>query len=125
MAPIHQCMRCHAASRRPATGAASRPISEGAASFLTACPYSAKGGKEFSLDLVHLQIGGVGGDQRGKVVSAQDADGRVGEQAIQLASGGALTTQGLGESERVADPPDHEGASDDIFLVSGKHLGET
>ena len=40
-----------------------------------------------------------------------------------LAFGAALAADGLGEGERVADPPDHERARDDVLLVAREHLG--
>jgi hypothetical protein len=55
-------------------------------------------------------------------VPTQGADGRIGQQAVQLALGSAQVANGLRKSERVSDPPDYERTSDDVLLVPRKHL---
>ena len=57
-----------------------------------------------------------------KIVAAERADGRVGEQAVKLAFGGAFAADRLHERERIADAPHDECARDDVLLVAREHF---
>jgi hypothetical protein len=79
--------------------------------------------EELGLNLVHLQIARIGGHQRREIMTSQCADGGVGQQAIELRLGAALkVSDRLGKGQWVSDPPDHEGARDDVLLVAREHF---